>query len=105
MPSARRVSAPLRLALIALPIVLATFGTVATARDWPALLPLHLTLFLVAGAAWALALALLDRVPRVRHDLVFLVAVALVLRIPAWLSAPAHSDDVYRFAWDARVGV
>ena len=103
-PATPRAAALLRLWSLALPIVLATFGAVATGRAWPARLPLHLALFVVAGAAWTLALALLHRVPRARYDLVVLVAVALLLRVPAWLSAPAHSDDVYRFAWDARVG-
>ena len=29
--------------------------------------------------------------------------VAVALRVPAWIAAPAHSDDLYRYLWDGKV--
>jgi hypothetical protein len=34
---------------------------------------------------------------------VVLALVGLALRVPAWLTPPVHSDDVYRYVWDGRV--
>jgi hypothetical protein len=90
-------------ALCGLVVAVATGAAVASSDGWPERLPLHLALFVVAGLAWAAALALLPRIARGRRDLAVLVGVALLLRLPAWLRPPAHSDDVYRYAWDGRV--
>ena len=86
------------------PLVL-TWATIATERSWPSLLPLHLALFVTAGVAWCVALGLIARAPRgdSRGEKALIVLVAIALRVPAWWSAPAHSDDVYRYAWDGRV--
>lgn len=48
-----------------------------------------------------LTLLLVTRLSRAsgRREFVLLGAVALALRVPAWLAPPAHSDDVYRHAW------
>ena len=66
---------------------------------------LHVGLMLAAGVAWALALLAIGRgfAPRRRSDALWLWAVALLLRAPAWATAPLHSDDVNRYAWDGRV--
>lgn len=86
-----------------------TAGAVAATRNWSATtgtrgaVTLHLALFLAAGLAWALTLALLPRLVRSPGDLRVIWVLALALRIPAWLGTPAHSDDVYRYAWDGRV--
>jgi hypothetical protein len=86
-----------------------TAGAVAATRGWSAdagtrgSVSLHLALFLAAGAVWALTLALLPRLARRPGDLRLIWVLALALRIPAWLGMPAHSDDVYRYAWDGRV--
>lgn len=66
-------------------------------------LSLHLALFLAAGIGWALALVLLPRLVRRPGDLRVIWVLALAVRIPAWFGTPAHSDDVYRYAWDGRV--
>ena len=94
---------PTRFALLGAAVTAATTAAVLTSRGWPARLPLHLALFLAAGALWAAALALLGRLPRARSDVAVLFAVAVALRVPAWVAAPAHSDDVFRYAWDGRV--
>src|SRR5262249_43348952 len=72
----------------------------AHSHSW---LPLHLTLFVAAGLAWALTLAVLPRLARRPGDLRVIWVLALAVRIPAWLGTPVHSDDVYRYAWDGRV--
>jgi Glycosyltransferase family 87 len=81
----------------------ATLATVLTSAPWPERLPLHLALFLAAGALWAATIALLPRLAPRPRDRAVLVAIALLLRLPAWAAGPAHSDDVYRYAWDGRV--
>lgn len=91
------------LLLAGLPSLVATWGALATTTGWPARLPLHLALLLLAGAAWAGALAGLKRIAPARSDRAVVLALALALRLPAWLLPPAHSDDVYRYAWDGRV--
>jgi hypothetical protein len=64
---------------------------------------LHLGLWISAGAAWALAILLLPKLPPRRWHLAFIVVVSLAGRAPAWLRAPTHSDDVWRYLWDGHV--
>lgn len=80
-----------------------TTATVLTSSGWPGRLPLHLSLFVAAGLAWAALLLLLPRIPVRRSDGAVLLVAALALRAAAWLAPPAHSDDVFRYAWDGRV--
>jgi hypothetical protein len=80
-----------------------TWGTVATTRGWPVRLPLHLLLFVAAGGAWALSLALLPRLRSAPGHLPLVLVVSVALRVPAWRAAPAHSDDLHRYLWDGRV--
>lgn len=92
------------IALCALGLAVAapTVGALATAGD-PDRLTAHLLLYIGAGVAWAVALALVPRLPRARGQLVAIALVGLVLRIPAWCAPAPHSDDVYRYLWDGRV--
>ena len=94
---------PVGFALVGLAIAGATAAAVATSRPWPERLPLHLALLVGAGLLWALAIALLPRLRRGRGEAAVLVAIALLVRLPAWLAPPAHSSDVWRYAWDGRV--
>jgi hypothetical protein len=80
-----------------------TWAAVATTRGLPASLPRHLLLFVAAGLAWLAASLVVQRLPASRMQLVVVALVALALRVPAWITPPAHSDDVYRYRWDGRV--
>ena len=80
-----------------------TWAAIATTRGWPAAVPRHLLYYVAAGVAWAGAVALVPRLPSSRAQLFVIVAVALALRVPAWLTPPAHSDDVHRYLWDGHV--
>jgi hypothetical protein len=80
-----------------------TGGALATIAGWPDTLPRHLLLYLAAGGAWVTALVVVPRLPRSRGQLWAIALLALALRVPAWLTPPAHSDDVWRYLWDARV--
>ena len=40
---------------------------------------------------------------RGRADKLFIVAIAVLMRLPAWLGPPSHSDDLHRYLWDGRV--
>jgi hypothetical protein len=71
--------------------------TAATVLSAPAS-KLHLLLYIGAGAAWALASW---RSRPVNKWLVLAFAVAM--RLPGWLSLPVHSDDSHRYLWDGRV--
>jgi hypothetical protein len=84
-------------------VVALTWGAIATARGLPATLPRHLLLFVSAGLAWAAAVLVVLRLPATRAQLVVVGLMALLLRVPAWLTPPAHSDDVYRYVWDGHV--
>ncbi len=85
-------------------VVLAlTWAAIATARGLPATLPRHLLFYVAAGVAWAAAARVVTRLPASRAQLVIVALVALALRVPAWMAAPAHSDDVYRYMWDGEV--
>ena len=85
-------------------VVLAlTWAAIATARGLPATLPRHLLFYVAAGVAWAAAARVVTRLPASRAQLVIVALVALALRVPAWMAAPAHSDDVYRYMWDGKV--
>lgn len=95
--------AALLTALFGLVVVALTSAAIATTRGWPATLPHHLAWFVAAGLGWAAAVVAVPRLPASRAQLGVLVVVALALRVPAWLSPPAHSDDAYRYRWDGRV--
>jgi len=84
-------------------VVALTWAAIATARGLPATLPRHLILYVAAGLAWAAAALVVQRLPASRAQLVVVALVAIALRVPAWMAAPAHSDDVYRYLWDGRV--
>src|SRR5579859_4980176 len=59
----------------------------------------HLWLYICAGIVWALAV----RLQRRSLDKRLLLIIALAMRIPNWLSAQAHSDDLHRYFWDGHV--
>jgi hypothetical protein len=65
--------------------------------------PTRLHLYIGAGCVWAAAVALLPRLPRTRADRWLVVAFAVAMRVPGWLAAPVHSDDIHRYLWDGRV--
>jgi hypothetical protein len=83
--------------------VLATtwWQAIASTRGWPATLPRHLLWYVAAGLAWMAATAVVR--PTSRAQLWIVVVIAVAMRVPAWWTAPAHSDDVYRYLWDGRV--
>lgn len=89
--------------LVGLGVVALTWATLATTRALPATLPRHLLLFVAAGLAWAAATVLVPRLLPSRTQLVVIALVGLALRVPAWLTPPTHSDDVYRYLWDGRI--
>jgi hypothetical protein len=95
--------ATLTLAALGIGVMALTWATVATSRGLPEGLPRHLLLWVAAGGAWALVLAVLPRLASTRAQLPLVAVVALALRVPAWLAPPVHSDDVYRYLWDGRV--
>jgi hypothetical protein len=95
--------ANLALCALGLAVVASGWAAVASTYGWPVGIPLHLALFLAAGAIWAGALVLLARIPRAPGQAAIVLAVALTLRAPAWMAPPSHSDDVWRFVWDGRV--
>jgi hypothetical protein len=84
-------------------VVALTWGAIATTRGLPGTLPRHLLLYVAAGLAWAAAAQLVQRLPTSRTQLVVIALVAIALRAPAWMTPPAHSDDVYRYLWDGKV--
>jgi hypothetical protein len=84
-------------------VVALTWAAIATSRGLPATLPRHLLLYMAAGLTWLAAAFVTERLPASRAQLVVIVVVAAALRVPAWLSPPAHSDDVYRYVWDGKV--
>lgn len=63
---------------------------------------LKLALVLVEGAVYAAA-ALAVLTTRNRAGLMFVVAVAVVLRFSLLPLEPYHSTDIYRYIWDGRV--
>ncbi|HEY7956544.1 MAG TPA: glycosyltransferase 87 family protein [Polyangia bacterium] len=91
------------LAALGIAVLALTWATVATSRSWPATFERHLLLYVCAGAAWAIALLLLPRLPRGRGQLGWVLVISVGLRLIAWRAPPAHSDDVYRYLWDGRV--
>ncbi|MDB4970502.1 MAG: hypothetical protein JWN44_6191 [Myxococcales bacterium] len=90
-------------ALAGLAVVALTWAAIATTRGWPATVPRHLLYYVAAGLAWAAAVVVVPRLTASRAQLFCIVAVAVALRVPAWLAPPAHSDDVYRYLWDGQV--
>src|SRR5438309_2160994 len=84
-------------------VVALTWAAIATSHGLPATLPRHLLLYMAAGVTWLAAAFVTARLPASRAQLVVIAVVAVALRVPAWLSPPAHSDDVYRYVWDGKV--
>jgi len=80
-----------------------TWAAIASARGLPETLPRHLLLYVAAGLAWATGAVVVPRLAASRAQLAVIAVVALALRVPAWLTPPVHSDDVYRYLWDGRV--
>jgi hypothetical protein len=99
----RRALPTVVLSALGVAVLALTWATVRTSRGWPDGLHAHLGLYVAAGAAWAIAALLVPRLAEGRGQLAIVVGVALLLRLPAWLAPPAHSDDVYRFLWEGRV--
>ncbi|HZS36270.1 MAG TPA: glycosyltransferase 87 family protein [Polyangia bacterium] len=95
--------ATLTLAALGILVAALTWAAIATAHATAAELPRHLLLYIGAGAAWSASLAIVPRLARAPEQLVIVFIVAVALRAPAWAAEPAHSDDVYRYVWDARV--
>ena len=89
--------------VLGIAVLALTWAAVASARALPATLPHHLLLFVAAGLAWAAATVVVPRLGPSRGQLPIIVVVAVLLRVPAWLTPPTHSDDVYRYLWDGRV--
>jgi alpha-1,6-mannosyltransferase len=80
-----------------------TAAGLATLDSWPLRLRLHLLFYFLGGLAW-LAGVLLTRGATYRPRYLAVVVVgALALRAWAVTTEPGHSDDVYRYLWDARV--
>jgi hypothetical protein len=63
----------------------------------------NLWLYVAAGAAWAIALLALPQLPSRKWHRAAIVAIAIALRVPAYVSEPSRSDDVWRYLWDGRV--
>ena len=84
-------------------VVALTWAAIATSRGLPESLPRHLLLYVAAGLSWLAAAFVTERMAASRAQLVVIAVVAITLRVPAWLSPPAHSDDVYRYLWDGKV--
>ena len=78
-------------------------GALTTLGGWPARVPLHLAFYVVAGLAWLVAIASLRRTAPTKRVFAFALVAGLGLRVLALATPPAHSDDVYRYLWDARV--
>ena len=60
---------------------------------------------LVAAAASGVWLALVVRQSVPRRSLRYVLLIAIVLRIPLWLSPPELSGDVWRYLWDGTVSL
>lgn len=80
------------------------------ARELHAHFAAQLGLWLLAGGVWLLALWALARATPLppgsrgeRRALLWLWAIALLLRAPALALPVGHSDDVYRYLWDGAV--
>ena len=93
----------LRLSTLGLLVAALTVAAVATARGLPAHHTRHLLLYIGAGAAWAATVVIAPRLAPAPSDRIIVVVLALAMRLPAWLSPPAHSDDAHRYLWDGRV--
>lgn len=92
-----------RFALLGLAVLAATWATVLTSVGGPAGLPRHLVLFVLAGVVWVGAVIVAPRLRAGTRDRAVIVGIAVLLRVPAWLAPPVHSDDVFRYVWDGRV--
>jgi hypothetical protein len=60
-------------------------------------------LMLVSAALYAAAVWLVTSRPLPRHSLIWIIAVAAIMRIILLCSPPFMSSDVYRYVWDGRV--
>lgn len=105
-PAAAGRAWPLLVALPALPHLAGLY----LLRDLRAHLYAQLGLWLLAGLGWLLALWVLRQatplVPGTRAErgaLLWVWAVALLMRGPALALPAGHSDDVYRYLWDGAV--
>ena len=59
--------------------------------------------FLIQGAFYVFAAAIVQRVGQCSWMLTIIVVVASILRLSLLFEAPIHSSDVYRYVWDGRV--
>jgi hypothetical protein len=98
-----KMRATLTLAGLGLAACALTWAVIATAHAPPDEHARHLLLYIAAGAAWAAALAILPRLARARGQLAMVLLLAGAMRVPAYIASPGHSDDVYRYLWDAKV--
>jgi hypothetical protein len=80
-----------------------TWATLQAAHALPAAHARHLALFVAAGVTWAVSVVALRKIACTRGQLVLVFAVAVAMRVPAWLGAPVHSDDMNRYLWDGHV--
>jgi hypothetical protein len=81
-----------------------TVAAIATSGDgMKTAHPLHLALYVGAGLFWGVSVWRLPRITPHRLHLPLLFLLGAAARIPAYLHAPAHSDDVYRYLWEGRV--
>lgn len=90
--------------LVALALAAATFLAWRTTQEM-SILGNHdrlLVEILLWWVAWAVAIALLRRVPA-RRVLLLVVLGAIALRLAAITAVVPLSDDLYRYAWDGRV--
>ncbi len=71
--------------------------------DWRAELGRFQGLWLVAFAAYALALLRRAHWRELPHAGAFVMLVALALRVAVFAAPPTLSDDLYRYAWEGRV--
>jgi hypothetical protein len=68
-------------------------------------IPRYVALALAAWVVWLVAIRITIGLPTEggRRDLVFILAIGLVMRLIVAVMPPTLSDDVYRAVWDARL--
>jgi hypothetical protein len=91
------------LGALGIAITASTAGALAAPPGAPETLPRHLLLYIGAGIGWTAATLLIPRLERTRGQILLIALVALAMRVPAWCTSPPHSDDVFRYLWDAKV--
>jgi hypothetical protein len=95
---------PLGLALIACPAIAVSLHVPGSL--WVGTLPRKnavVALMLVSAVLYAAAVWLVTTRPLPRRSLVWIIAVAAIVRIILLCSPPFMSSDVYRYIWDGRV--